>query len=149
MSGNGVTSIPLYQSMLSTMSSTPTVLISLDELAISNETLKATEAANKMSLEVFDSSILMSNLHKWAGTGYQGSYVVYELKVVTPIKVTALYNCSDGTPRNVWDYIPFCLGYPITTLVDSFQQRVTGMNFTFSLEESPSIVLKIHVSKNA
>ena len=125
----------------------PTVLISLNELATSNAALKATEAANKKSLEAFDSSILMNNLHQWAGTGFQASYVVYQLQVVTPVKTTSLYNCSDGTPRNVWDYIPFCLGYPITTLVANFQNKVEGMTFTFSLEEVPTIVLKIHVSK--
>jgi hypothetical protein len=148
MSGNGVTSIPAYQSMISTMNANPpTVLISLDELANSNAALKATELANKQSLEAFDSSVLMNNLHTWAGTGFQASYPVYQLQVVTPVKTTSLYNCSDGTPRNVWDYIPFCLGYPITTLVATFQQKVTGMTFSFSLEEVPSIVLKIHVSK--
>ena len=148
MSGDGVASIPLFQSMISTMNANPTpVLISLDELASSNAALKATEAANKASLEMFDSSILMNNLHQWAGSGFQGSYVVYQLQVVTPVKTTSNYNCSDGTARNVWDYIPFCLGYPITTLVENFQKKVAGMTFSFSLEEVPNIVVKIHVSK--
>lgn len=127
--------------------STPTVLISFDDLVNSNAALKATEVANKTSLELFDESVFMNNLHQWAGTGFKDSYPVYQLQVVTPVKTTTLYNCSDGTPRSVWDYIPFCLGYPITQLVDTFQQKVSGMTFSFSLEEVPSIVLKIHVSK--
>jgi len=145
MSGDGLASIPTYQAMI--LNSTPTVLISLSELMTSNAALKATEAANKQSLEMCDAPTLLNNLQQWAGTGFQASYPVYQLQVVTPIKTTTLYNCSDGIPRNVWDYIPFCLGYPITTLVSSFQQRVSGMNFSFSLEETPTIVVKIHVSK--
>ena len=145
MSGNPLASIPAYQAMMS--NSTPTVLISLDDLITSNAALKATEATNKQNLEALDTSVLMNNLHQWAGTGFQASYSVYQFQIVTPVKTTALYNCSDGTPRNVWDYIPFCLGYPITTLVANYQQKVAGMHFSFSLEEVPTIVLKIHVSK--
>jgi hypothetical protein len=143
---DGLTLIPNYQTNVLNIS-TPTVLISIENLASSNATLKATEMSNKNSLELFDESIFMNNLHKWAGLGFQASYPVYELKVVTPVKTTELFNCSDGTPRNVWDYIPFCLGYPITQLVDTFQRRVSGMSFSFSLEDVPSIILKIHVSK--
>jgi len=142
----GLTLIPNYQTNVLNIS-TPTVLISIEDLASSNAALKATELANKNSLELFDESIFMNSLHKWAGTGFQASYPVYELKVVTPVKTTELFNCSDGTPRNVWDYIPFCLGYPITQLVDTFQRRVSGMSFSFSLEDVPSIILKIHVTK--
>lgn len=146
MSGDGLRSIPDYLNNVLNISA-PTVLISIDDLAKSNAALKATEVANKTSLELFDESVFMNNLHKWAGSGFQASYPVYELKVVTPVKTTSLYNCSDGTPRNVWDYIPFCMGYPITQLVDTFQRRVSGMNFSFSLEDASSIILKIHVTK--
>jgi hypothetical protein len=145
MSGDGLASIPLYQNML--LNSTPTVLISLDDLMKSNVALQATESANKLTLETFDSSILMNNLHMWAGAGYPDSYPVYQFGITTPPKTLQKYNCSDGTPRTIWDYVVFCLGYPIQTLVTSFQQRVAGMNFSFSLEDVPTIVLKIHVSK--
>lgn len=150
MSGDGIASIPLYQSTqaVSIYSSTiSTVLISLTELMNSTSTLKAIEAANKQRLEMFDSTILINNLQQWAGSGFQDSYIVYQLPVVSSEKSGNVYTCSDGTNRTVWDYIAFCLGYPITTLVANFQSKVHDMTFSFSVQEVPSVSLNLHVSK--
>jgi hypothetical protein len=132
-------------STVSTMVST--VVITLDDLITSTSALQAIEASNKQKLELFDNSVLLANLHQWAGSGFQNSYLVYQLSIVTPQKNANMYLCSDGTSKTVWDYIPFCLGYPITTLVATFQARVSGMTFSFSVEEASTIVLKLHVSK--
>jgi hypothetical protein len=124
-----------------------TAVITLDDLISSTAALQAIEASNKQKLELFDNSVLLANLHQWAGAGFQDSYVVYQFSIIPPQKTMNMYSCSDGTPRTVWDYIPFCLGYPLTTLVATFQARVSGMTFSFSVEEGSTIILKLHVSK--
>jgi hypothetical protein len=143
---DGLSSIPLYQMMMSTVSSS--VIISLSDLITSTATLQAIEAANKQRLETFDTAIFLSNLQQWAGSGFKDSYPVYEFSVVNPQKTLNMHSCSDGTPRTVWDYIPFCMGYPITTLVAKLQEKVSDMTLTFSLEDTnETIVLKLHVSR--
>jgi hypothetical protein len=127
--------------------STNTVLITFDELITATTSLQAIESSNKQKLELFDRDIFMQNLQAWAGTGFQDSYVIYDLPIVSSTLTDGKFKCSDGINRDVWEYICFCLGYPITTLVQTFQARVTGMTFTFSVVTNPAISLKIHVSK--
>jgi hypothetical protein len=149
MSGDGLASIPLYLRTVGSVHSSTisTVLISFGDLVAATSTLKAIETANKTRLELFDAPTLLANLQEWAGTGFQDSYIVYQLPVVSSQKNGNLYTCSDGTNRTTWDYIAFCLGYPITTLVASFQTKVKDMTFSFSVQETPSVVLSLHVSK--
>lgn len=127
--------------------STNSILISINELMTSNATLVATEQGNKQRLEGLDTTLLIQNLHTWAGSGYTDSFVVYNFSLVVPTKVGNAYNCSDGTNRTLWDYIPFCLGYPILTFVENIQNRVAGITLTSSLTENPTVVLSIHASK--
>lgn len=127
--------------------STPTILISINELMTSNATLVATEQGNKQRLEILDTTLFLKNLHTWAGTGYTDSFVVYNFPLVMPTKVGNAYQCSDGANRTLWDYIPFCLGYPILTFVANLQTRVTGITLTSSLSEDPTVVLSIHATK--
>jgi len=127
--------------------STPTILISINELMTSNATLVATEQGNKQRLENIDTTLFLQNLHTWAGAGYKDSYVVYNYSLVMPTKVGNAYTCSDGVNRTLWDYIPFCLGYPILTFVANLQTRVTGITLTSSLSEDPTVVLSIHATK--
>ena len=128
--------------------STPTILISISELMTSNATLVATEQGNKQRLESLDTTLFLQNLHTWAGAGYKDSYVVYNFSLVMPTtKVGNAYQCSDGVNRTLWDYIPFCLGYPILTFVANLQTRVTGITLTSSLSDDPTVVLSIHATK--
>ena len=127
--------------------STPTILISIGEFITANATLVATEQGNKQRLESLDTTLFLQNLHTWAGAGYTDSYVVYNFSLVMPTKVGNAYTCSDGTNRTLWDYIPFCLGYPILTFVANLQARVSGIKLTASLSEDPTVVLSIHATK--
>jgi len=127
--------------------STPSILISISELMTSNATFVATEQGNKQRLEILDTTLFIQNLHTWAGAGYTDSFIVYNFPLVIPTKIGSLYQCSDGVNRTLWDYIPFCLGYPILTLVQNIEARVSGINLTFSLSEDPTVVLSIHASK--
>jgi len=132
---------------LPTPVSTPSILISIGELITANATLVATEQGNKQRLEGLDTNTLLQNLHAWAGAGYPDSFVVYNFSLVAPTQIGNAYLCSDGVNRTLWDYIPFCLGYPILTFVANLQARVSGIKLTASLTESPTIVLSIHATK--
>jgi hypothetical protein len=151
-------SIEHYGQYMSTLSTTtarqssivsaPPVLITLEQLMVSTTSLQSIESSNKQKLESFDKDIFMQNLQAWAGTGFQDSYVIYDLPLITSTLSMGKFSCSDGTARDVWAYIPFCLGYPITKLVNTFQVRATGMKFSFSVVTDPVVSLKIHVSKS-
>jgi hypothetical protein len=136
-----------FPAPLPTPVSTPTILISINELMTSNAALVAIEQGNKQRLETLDTTLFIQNLHTWAGAGYTDSFIVYNFSIVAPTKVGNLYKSSDGTNKTIWDYIPFCLGYPILTLVENIQARISGINLTFSLSEDPTVVLSIHASK--
>lgn len=132
---------------LPTPVSTPSILISIDQLIASNATLVATEQGNKQRLEGLDTTLFLQNLHTWAGAGYPDSFIVYNFSLVMPTKVGNAYMCSDGVNRTLWDYVPFCLGYPILTFVANLQMRVSGIKLTASLTEDLTVVLSIHATK--
>jgi len=125
-----------------------TVVITLDEITNSHEALLTTEATNKTTLNSMNFTVFRANLSGWAAAGYADSYICYTFSIVTPPvdRVTGNFSCSDGTPRGIWDYIPFCLGTSIQDLVDSYQAQLYGMTLSFSLSGAPYI-LNLHVSK--
>lgn len=123
------------------------VIITIEQLMTATTSLQAIETSNKHMLESFDRDVFMKNLQSWAGTGFQDSYVIYDLPILTSSLKQGKFNCSDGIDRDVWEYIAFCLRYPIITLVQTFQTRTSGMSFTFSVVTDPATSLKIHVSK--
>jgi len=125
-----------------------TIVITLDEITNSHQALLNTEEGNKTTLNSMDFTVFRANLSSWAAAGYTDSYLVYAFPINTPPidPTTVKFNCSDGTPRGIWDYVPFCLGTSIQTLVDSYQVQLYGMNLSFSLSVAP-YSLNLHVSK--
>jgi hypothetical protein len=123
------------------MASTTSVVISLDDIITGSEALKKVEDANKVRLETFDKDAMTTKLHAWVATGYQDSYPVVELPVYFSKKTLNGYGCSDGVSRSVWDFIPFCLGYPILDLVaNTYQSKVSGFTLHFSVEETFTVI---------
>jgi hypothetical protein len=125
-----------------------TVVITLDEITNSHDALLTTEATNKTTLNSMDFTVFRANLTGWAAAGYPDSYICYSFPILTsPLDMaTGKYSCSDGTPRGIWEYIPFCLGTSIQDLVDSYQTQLYGMTLSFSLRGA-SYILNFHVSK--
>jgi hypothetical protein len=123
-------------------------IISLAQLVNSVQTLTSTEIRNKMILETLSSETLVQNLHGWASVGFADSHCVYEYQLFPSAKGDGgKYRCSDGNFRDIWEYIPFCLGYSINELVANIQQQVTDIKLSFSLEEENAVILKIHATK--
>lgn len=122
-------------------------IISLAQLVNSVQTLAATEMQNKTILETLSSETLVQNLHGWASVGFADSHCVYEYKLFPSAKLEGKYRCSDGNLRDIWEYIPFCLGYSINEFVANIQQQVTDIKLSFSLEEENAVILKIHATK--
>ena len=128
------------------MSSQPNI-ISLAQLVNSVQTLAATEVRNKTILETMNSETLIQNLHGWASVGFTDSHPVYEYQLSPSAKIDGKYRCSDGVLRDIWEYIPFCLGYSINDLVANLQQQVTDIKLSFSLQEEITVILRIHATK--
>ena len=122
-------------------------IISLAQIVNSVQTLTATEIRNKMILETLNAETLIQNLHGWASVGFTDSHPVYEYTVYPSAKINGKYRCSDGILRDIWEYIPLCLGYSLNDLVANLQQQVTDIKLSFSLQEEITVILRIHATK--
>lgn len=125
--------------------------ISLNDIVNTYQSYIRTEEQIKGTLTSLDFDLLKTNLYAWAAKGYQDSYPAYQLPVSSPASYSddthGLIPCSDGILRNIWEYIPFCLGTPIGELLQSYEAKLYGIALTYSLQENPYILV-IHVTKN-
>lgn len=128
------------------MSSEPTI-ISLAQLVNSVQTLTSTEIRNKMILEGLNADKLVQNLHGWASVGFTDSHCVYEYTLFPSAKLDGKHRCSDGNFRDIWEYIPFCLGYSINDLVANVQMQLTDIKLSFSLQEDTAVIFRLHATK--
>ena len=123
------------------------LVITLDQIMNSQQTLLAVEAGNKTTMNSMDFSAFRTNLYGWASAGYPDSYLAYTFLLnMPPTDASGNFNCSDGTARSFTDYVPFCLGTSIQTLVDGYQAQLYGMTLSYALNESPYSLL-LNVSK--
>ena len=122
------------------------VVISIDDIMNSQKALLATEIQNKTTLTSMDFNALKTNLYTWASLGFPDSFLAFTFTIVSPTMINGNCSCSDGVARGIWDYVPFCLGTSIQTLVDGYQAQIQGINLSFSLSASP-YVLNLHVTK--
>jgi hypothetical protein len=128
--------------------STNSVLISMDELLQTTSSCLTVENTNKATFQNLDYDVLKRNLITWASKGFPDSYPVYELPVSIPDISNQLIPCSDGTMRNIWDYIAFFLGSTIQELMDVYNKNMDGVTLTFSLQANPYILV-LHVKSSA
>lgn len=128
--------------------STNSVLISIDELLQTTSRCLTVENTNKATFQNLDYDVLKRNLITWASKGFSDSYPVYELPVSIPDISNQLIPCSDGTMRNIWDYIAFFLGSTIQELMDVYNKNMDGVTLTFSLQANPYILV-LHVKSTA
>lgn len=120
--------------------------ITLDDIVNTHQSYIRAEEQIKGTLTSLDFNLLKTNLYAWAAKGYEDSYPAYQLPV-TASETNGLIPCSDGTLRNIWDYIPFCLGSSISELIQSYEAKLHGISLSFSLQANPYILV-IHVTKN-
>jgi hypothetical protein len=133
-------------STMQSLSSLAAIEVNLDDIINSHNTLIEIESRNKTTLNSLDFNQFKSNLYKWAAQGYPDSFLAYSFPVNTPPMTVNLYNCSDGNPKNIWDYIPFCLNLSLQDWVNVYQQKVNGLKLSFSVNENPYVV-NIHVTR--
>ena len=129
--------------------STNSVLISMDELLQTTSKCLTVENTNKATFKNLDYDVLKGNLITWAAKGFPDSYRVYELPVSIPDGISnQLIPCSDGTMRNIWDYIVFFLGSTLHELMDVYNTNMDGITLTFSLQANPYILVLHVIRKN-
>lgn len=104
------------------------------------------EQQNKTNLNSLNFTTFKTTLYKWAALNYPDSFLAYSFPVTTPPMAAGLYSCSDGTPRSIWDYIPFFLNKSIQDWLADYQAKVSGITLTFSINADP-YVLNIHVTR--
>jgi len=130
------------------LAATANYQVILDDIINSHDTLLATEEHNKKTFNSLDFSIFKTNLYKWAAQGYPDSFQAYSFPVTTPMIDAGLYMCSDGNPKTIWDYIPYCIGHSIQDWLNLYQQKVNGITLSFSVTQNP-YTLNIHVTRKA
>jgi hypothetical protein len=120
----------------------------MDELLQTTSNCLTIENTNKATFQNLDYDVLKGNLITWASKGFSDSYPVYELPVSIPDISNQLIPCSDGTMRNIWDYIAFFLGSTLQELMDVYNKNIDGVTLTFSLQANPYILV-LHVKSSA
>ena len=99
-----------------------------------------TENANKSSLKGLDYDVLKNNIFAWVTKGFPESYPVYKLYFTLPENTTSLIPCSDAVPRNIPDYIDFCVGMPLQELIDSYNTMVDDITLTYSIQNKAVVI---------
>jgi hypothetical protein len=135
-------------STINGISTMAAVEVNILDIINSHSLLIQFEEQNKTSLNSLDFSLFRTTLYKWAALNYPDSFLAYSFPVATPPIANGLYSCSDGNPKNIWDYIPYCLGMSIQDWVSAYQAKVNGINLSFSVNAQP-YVINIHVTRAA
>ena len=123
-----------------------TIEVSLDEIMNSHNTLIEIENQNKVTFNSLNFVQFKANLYKWAAMDYPDSFLAYSFPVILPPSFNSFYNCSDGISKNIWDYIPYCMGSSIVDWMNEYQTKVNGITLSFSISTNPYI-LNLHVSR--
>ena len=129
---------------LSTMAA---IEVNIFDIINSHNVFVQIEQQNKTNLNSLDFSLFKTSLYKWAALNYPDSFLAYSFPVATPPIASGLYSCSDGNPKNIWDYIPYCLGMSIQDWITGYQAKVNGITLSFSVNADP-YVINIHVTRS-
>jgi len=129
------------------MSTIAAVEVNILDIINSHNVFVEIEQQNKTNLNSLDFSVFKTTLYKWAALNYPDSFLAYSFPVTTPPMASGLYSCSDGNPKNIWDYIPYCLNMSIQDWLTRYQAKVSGITLSFSVNADP-YVLNIHVTRN-
>ena len=121
--------------------------VNISDIINSRSVFLEIEQQNKTNLTSLDFSVFKTLLYKWAALNFPDSFLAYSFPVTTPPITNGLYSCSDGNHKNIWDYIPYCLGMSIQELITGYQTKVSGIALSFSVNADP-YVLNIHVTRS-
>lgn len=103
--------------------------ITLNDILSTVELIEQKEATDKAALESIGAitfETLKAKLVQWAKAGFPNAYEIYQVSIVPPTV------CSDGTTRDLSDYILFCSGKTIHEHVTVLQTKVTDMIVSFA-----------------
>ena len=121
-------------------------IFKLSNLITANETLIATEKANKEILETFNETTCSNNLHTWAASSFQPSFIIYQYKLTGPEQGNK-HLCSDGVYRDIWGYFSFIMKYEFTShFLTKLQEKFEDIELSYSINLEP-IILNIHATK--
>ena len=103
--------------------------ITLNDILSTVDLIEQKEAADKATLESIGAmtfETLKAKLVQWAKAGFPNAYEIYQVRIVPPTI------CSDGTTREITNYIQFCSGKTIHEHVSVLQAKVTDMVVSFA-----------------
>ena len=127
--------------MTSTPPSGPPPIPSVEELIASHGAITNKEVADKAVLSVLlnqNRDTLGPPLFQWAAAGFQPIYVVQSFTIIAPAV------CADGAKRSLYEYIEYCIGVGMSSVIATIQGSVAGIEFSYSIVGN---TLNIHVSK--
>jgi hypothetical protein len=133
-------------STIAGLSAMAAVEVNIADIINSHNVFIQIEQQNKTNLNSLNFTTFKTTMYKWAALNYPASFLAYSFPVTTPPMTGGLYSCSDGTPRSIWDYIPFFLNKSIQDWLAAYQTKVSGINLTFSINADP-YVINIHVTR--
>ena len=133
--------IPLFP--LPTGPTGPTYLLTLDQLMTNQTATLQQETNDRTEL----SAIVTPNMGQlnplfvqWATLGFPSNYTLLSFNIVPPT------TCSDGTTRNMYDYISYIIGKDLGDSVTKFDGFFQGMTIAYNITGS---TLTIVVSKSS
>jgi len=140
-SGPSSSILSLFPSAVSGPTIDPTIA-TLEELMESHGAVVVKENGDKQNLSVLNTNLrelFRVPLFQWAAAGFPDIYIVKSFTIVPPSI------CSDGVTRGLYDYINYCLGTELNTVLDNIRSKLTGIIVSTSIADN---VLRFHVSKS-
>jgi hypothetical protein len=134
----GATGLPMTTEIVP---SEPLHIATMEELLASHAVVASKEVIDKETLSILlneTRETLRDPLFQWAALGFQPIYIVQSFTIVEPAV------CSDGVKRSTYEYIEYCLGTDMASIIATLQTKVTGIEFSYSISGN---TLNIHVSK--
>jgi len=122
-------------------------LFKIDDLYEENEYLVNLEKTIRDTFFTIDTKRLKESLRQWVAKGAAPISLVYEIPMKMPERKGHFYLCSDGTQRETWPYILYCIQMPIEEYILLLNKVVEGIIFTYSFVESPNFIFRFHCSK--
>jgi hypothetical protein len=113
----------------------------MDELMGSYSATVAKEAADKQLLSSLVNPTrdgFRPQLFQWASVGFPDLYIVQSIPVTPPAM------CIDGVPREIGQYVEYCIGKNLGEMIEGLKALMTGIQPSWSMNGN---TLRIHVTK--
>lgn len=133
---------PTLEQMISTMrgntgTNKPYVPLTPEQVLANARAAEAADLALLAPFKTPNMTTLNLSMSAWANAGSLPVYIILSIKLTPPSK------CSDGTIRNLYDYISWLINVDVSAQTRTISANFPGKDISYSIS---GVVLRLHVS---